>query len=76
MLTADDLHDAFTELALKARADGLLLEIAIYGGSALLLASNFRTTTLDVDAVADADQMTIQRYAAEIAAVRRWPVTG
>ena len=51
MLSVQDLDDALTELGLRARAQGKVLEIAIYGGSALMLASNFRVTTQDVDAV-------------------------
>jgi hypothetical protein len=68
------LEDVLNELALLARADGKVIEVAIYGGAALTLVSNFRITTRDVDAVADDDgQQLIERYATVIAARRGWP---
>jgi hypothetical protein len=48
-------------------------DLAVYGGSALMLASNFRETTRDVDAVVEADQSLLDRLAARIAASRGWP---
>src|SRR2546423_438841 len=64
MLSVEDLNDALTELGRRAQAKGKVLEIAIYGGSALMLASNFRLTTQDVDAVADTDKDQLMRFAA------------
>jgi len=49
MLTATDLHDAFMELGARARLEGKVIDLALYGGSALMLASNFRVATQDVD---------------------------
>ena len=73
LLTVDTLHDALTELGELARAEGKVIEVAIYGGSALMLASNFRVSTRDVDAVADDDgQRVIERLAARIAERRGW----
>lgn len=45
----DALLDAFDEIGRAAVAAGTKLQIVIYGGSALMLASNFRFTTEDVD---------------------------
>jgi hypothetical protein len=56
MLTAQDLHDAFMELGARARQEGKVIDLAIYGGSALMLASNFRVATQDVDAVMEGEQ--------------------
>src|SRR5436853_236387 len=67
MLTAQDLHDAFMELGARARREGKVIDLAIYGGSALLLASNFRIATQDVDAVVEGDQGMVARWAEEIA---------
>lgn len=54
MLTNTDLHDAFMELGSRARREGKVIDLAIYGGgSALMLASNFRVATQAVDAVAE-----------------------
>ena len=73
MLTLELLHEVLTELGTLARAEGKVLEVAIYGGSALMLASNFRISTRDVDAVADDEgQRTIERLAGDIAVRRGW----
>lgn len=73
MLGVDDLHNAFEELGRKARDLGKVIEIAVYGGSALMLASNFRISTEDVDAVAVTDQELIDRLARDIGRRRGWP---
>ena len=48
-LDRDALLDAFDEIGRAAVAAGTRLQIAVYGGSALMLASNFRFATEDVD---------------------------
>jgi hypothetical protein len=48
-LDRDKLLAAFDEIGRAAVATGARLEIAVYGGSALMLASNFRFATEDVD---------------------------
>jgi hypothetical protein len=73
MLTAQDLHDAFMELGAQARREGKVIDLAIYGGSALMLASNFRIATQDVDAVIEADQGQVTQWAEAIAQTRNWP---
>jgi hypothetical protein len=45
----EELLDAFDEIADAAIAAGERLEICVYGGSALMLASNFRFASEDVD---------------------------
>ncbi len=73
VLTIDLLHDVLAELGTLAHGEGKVIEVAIYGGSALMLASNFRISTRDVDAVADDDgQRIIERLAATIAGRRGW----
>jgi len=61
------------ELGVLARAEGKVIDLAVYGGSALMLASNFRQTTRDVDGVVSADQPLIDRLAGVIATRRGWP---
>ena len=51
----DALLDAFDQIGRAAVAAGTKLQIAVYGGSALMLASNFRFATEDVD-IADIGQ--------------------
>jgi hypothetical protein len=45
----DALLDAFDRIGRAAARAGTRLQIAVYGGSALMLASNFRLATEDVD---------------------------
>jgi len=45
----DALLDAFDKIGRAASLAGTKLQIAVYGGSALMLASNFRFATEDVD---------------------------
>jgi hypothetical protein len=72
-LTHDVLHDVLAELGILAQAEGKVIDVAIYGGAALALVSNFRISTRDVDAVADNEgQRTIERLARDVAAKRGW----
>src|SRR4051812_13743626 len=48
-LHRDAVLDAFDRIGRAAVAAGTKLQIAVYGGSALMLASNFRFATEDVD---------------------------
>ena len=72
MLTVQDLHDAFTDLGVLARSEGKVIDLAVYGGSALMLASNFRVATQDVDAVVEGDQSSVNRLAEKVARSRGW----
>src|SRR5438132_12095362 len=45
----ETLLDAFDQIGRAAVEAGTKLQIAVYGGSALMLASNFRFATEDVD---------------------------
>jgi hypothetical protein len=45
----EQLLDAFDEIGRAAIVAGTRLDIAVYGGSALMLAGNFRFATADVD---------------------------
>ena len=73
MLNPETLNAALDELGTLAKGEGKVIDIAIYGGAASMLASNFRITTQDVDAVAEADQGLIDRLAATVALRRGWP---
>ena len=67
MLTREDLESAFLRLGRKALADGKVVEIAVYGGSAILLTFPARAATKDVDAVLTADPAWIRAAAREVA---------
>jgi predicted nucleotidyltransferase len=63
---------ALTKLGRKAFEAGRTVEIAIYGGSALLLTLNREINTGDVDAVFEKDKTFIRKLAAEMAEELGW----
>jgi hypothetical protein len=66
------LERALSELGVRAFAAGRTVEIAIYGGSALLLTLDRQVNTGDVDAVFERDKAFVRRLAAEIAQDFEW----
>jgi hypothetical protein len=72
-ITRDDVESAFAELGERARARGVIVEIAVYGGVALMLTFPGRPTTKDVDAVARSDAGVLRKLARELAESRAWP---
>jgi hypothetical protein len=73
VFTAEKLSEAFNELGQLAYDAGRVIDVAVYGGSCLMLVSNFRVATADVDAVAAADQGFLDRAVQTVAARRGWP---
>jgi hypothetical protein len=72
-LNRDSLESAFAGLGRKARDADKIVEIAVYGGSALVLTLPGRVATKDVDAVIDRDADWLRQAAAELAEQRGWP---
>jgi hypothetical protein len=66
------LEFALSELGRRAYAAGRTVEIAIYGGSALLLTLDRRISTRDVDAVFEKDKDFVRKLAATMAADFGW----
>ena len=66
------LEHAFQLLGQRAHAEGKTVEIAVYGGSALVLSFDWRHATKDVDAVFEADKQTVNRLAQQIAEENDW----
>jgi hypothetical protein len=62
-LTKKIIEQAFDELGRLADKDGLVVEIAVFGGSCLVLASDIRNASGDVDAVFLSDNKVIGRLA-------------
>src|SRR5258708_29761621 len=76
-LARDAWLDAFDEIGRAAVLVGTKLQIAVYGGSALMLASNFRFATEDVD-IADIGQQWpawLSEVVERIAKERSWSTT-
>jgi hypothetical protein len=74
-LDRDAVLDAFDRIGRAAVAAGTKLQIAVYGGSALMLASNFRFATEDVD-VSELERPPpdwLARVVHEIAEKNHWP---
>jgi hypothetical protein len=59
----DTIEQAFSRLGELAEAAGAIVEISVYGGSALVLTTSFRTGTQDIDAVFDTDRIFIRNAA-------------
>lgn len=57
----------------RARAAGVVVDLAVYGGAALALAFNLRETTRDVDAVVRGAPDFLRSAAADVAREEGWP---
>lgn len=55
------MEEAFARLGNMALEEGRVVDLAVYGGSALAVAYNLRKTTKDVDAVFEKDRDFIRR---------------
>jgi hypothetical protein len=73
LLAREALEIAFDTLGRRARLDGKIVEIAVYGGSALVLTLPGRPATADVDAVIQNDTAWVRKAAAVIAEENGWP---
>jgi hypothetical protein len=74
-LNRDAVLDAFDRIGRAAVEAGIKLQIAVYGGSALMLASNFRFATEDVD-VSELERPLpdwLAKVVHEIAERNHWP---
>jgi hypothetical protein len=74
-LNRDAVLDAFDRIGRAAVEAGTKLQIAVYGGSALMLASNFRFATEDVD-VSELERPLpdwLAKVVHEIAEKNHWP---
>ena len=72
VITRETLHEALHRLGALAYAEGKTVEIAVYGGAALMLTYDWRIATRDVDAVFEADKSSVRRLAAVVAEERGW----
>src|SRR5229473_7218060 len=67
-LTKEIIEQAFDEMGALAAARGITIEIAVYGGSCLILASDIRNASGDVDAVFLAGGKAVREIADAVAA--------
>ena len=66
------LEQALRELGRRVHAAGRVVEIAIYGGCAVMLTLNYRIATKDVDAVFEKDKDFIKKISADMADEYGW----
>jgi len=71
-LDRDKLLEAFDEIGAAAAATGTTLQIAVYGGSALMLASNFRFSTENVAPLENPWPDWLRRAVDRIAVANGW----
>lgn len=70
-LTKSDILAGLRELGRLAEAEGITLEVAIYGGAVMMLAYDARPSTKDVDAIIRPPKVA-KRLAARVAAHFGW----
>jgi len=73
VLDKTDIERGLRRLDSKAKAAGVLVDLAIYGGAAMALAFDTRRATRDVDAVIRGAPDFVRRAAADIAVQEGWP---
>jgi hypothetical protein len=66
------LKSALAELGRRSYAAGRTIEIAIYGGSAIMLTLNYRVSTRDVDGVFEKDKDFVKKLAGDMADELGW----
>jgi hypothetical protein len=72
MLSKDDILKGLRKLDQKARNEGIIVELALYGGAALVLAFDMRQATRDVDAIFS-HPFTVRQWVKEISEEENWP---
>jgi len=72
-LTRQSIEAAFDLLGTYAAEKGLAIEIAVYGGSCLILATDIRLASGDVDAVYLSDRAEVASLAAKVAQRLKMP---
>ncbi|MGF1642106.1 MAG: DUF6036 family nucleotidyltransferase [Thiotrichales bacterium] len=72
MLDKGDILRGLERIDKKARKDGIVVDLSIYGGAALALAFDIRQATRDVDAVIHCQTDFLRRVVKEIADEENW----
>ena len=74
LLTRADIVSALQEVGHRALQAGVLVDLAVYGGSAIALQWEFRRQTRDIDVIIQSGSVFVRQAAQAIAAERGWPV--
>jgi hypothetical protein len=73
VFTKEDILKAFEEIGEIANERGVIIDIGVYGGSAIALQWEFRRSTRDVDIVVFGDPQFLRESAATVADRHGWP---
>lgn len=68
-----EIEEGLEEIAKMANADGVTIDLAVYGGSAIALKWEFRRATRDVDIIVSGDANYIHKAAEKVAEGKEWP---
>jgi hypothetical protein len=72
-LQKEDILRGLKRLNQKAKEAGVVVDISVYGGAALILAFSLERATRDVDVVVNGDIGWVRKLSAEIAKEEDWP---
>jgi len=73
LLDREAIERGLSKIDARARAAGVVVDLSVYGGAALILAFDTRRSTRDVDAVVRGAPGFLREAAARIAAEEGWP---
>ncbi len=73
LLSQADILRGLAKLDAAAKAEGVFVDLSVYGGAAMALAFDARASTRDVDAVARGGHAFLRRAVARIAEEEQWP---
>lgn len=73
MLSKNDILRGLHKIDAKARVSGVLVDLAIYGGAALIIAFDVGHATRDVDVVVRGVPDFLKKVAADVAEEEGWP---
>lgn len=73
MLSKEDILRGLAHIDARAREAGQIVDLAVYGGAALVLAFDLRHATRDVDAVVHGSPDFVRQVVREVASEEGWP---
>ena len=73
MLTKEDILRGLRKIDAKAREAGVLGDLSVYGGAAMIIAFDIRQATRDVDAVVRGAPVFLRAVAIDVADEEGWP---
>ncbi|MHB8253445.1 MAG: DUF6036 family nucleotidyltransferase [Acidiferrobacter sp.] len=72
-MNKSEIEEGLEEIAKIANSDGVTIDLAVYGGSAITLKWEFRRATRDVGIIVSGDANYIRKAAEKVAEGKGWP---